>query len=172
MDRIAQLDAALAESESELVKLAKKTEPIETEIKDLQDQILAVGGTKLRVQQTKVADIKERLELLSDRLTKAQVAGAKAEKDIVKLDKALETNKVTEEELESELDELEKAIAKNNKGSETFREQVEAVQNTLEEAREALTERKSELDAISGQMKKFRAEEVSCLTSTIALNVY
>lgn len=160
LDRISQLDAALDESDKELAKLSKKTDPIEADIKRLQDEILAVGGTKLRVQQTKVSDIKERLDLLSDRLTKAEVARSKAEKDVVKLEKALETNKAAEEELEGSLDELEKKIARNNVGSENFRSQVEAVQATLEEAREGLTERKSELDVIGGQMKKFREKEV------------
>ena len=62
-----------------------------------------MGGTNLRVQQSKVQDLRGMIDHANDRLTKAEVGRSKAEKDVEKLDKALKKNQAALEEVEAEL---------------------------------------------------------------------
>lgn len=162
--RIAALDKEIAKLEAEHSKLQSSVDKISGEIKALQEQILEVGGVRLRSQQAKVNGIKEMSEHASDQLTKAEVGRAKAEKDLQKLEKALKTNGDASEELEEELAILEKTIREKSNALNMVRKKVETAQGLLEEKSEELAAIKADLDEKQGDMNKFRAREVSILS--------
>ena len=72
---------------------------VESEIHDLQNKIMEIGGIKLRSQKATVDGLKERIDLLNDDVSSAEVGKTKNEKLINKHEKA-------KAEAEKELDNL------------------------------------------------------------------
>ena len=147
--------------DEELEKLSEKSSAIESDIEALQEKILEAGGVRLRTQKSKVDGIKEMIELGSERTTKAEVAKAKAEKDITKLEKAIATNTASLEGMEDELAELLETIRSRSATLESERSKVEEAQEAMEAKREAKDEVKSQLDSHAGSANAFRKLEVS-----------
>jgi hypothetical protein len=147
--------------DEELEKLSEKSSAIESDIEALQEKILEAGGVRLRTQKSKVDGIKEMIELGSERTTKAEVAKAKAEKDITKLEKAIATNTASLEGMEDELAELLESIRSRSATLESERSKVEEAQEAMEAKREAKDEVKSQLDSHAGSANAFRKLEVS-----------
>lgn len=159
--RIQALDGEIKKLTDDLWKLEEKRDRIQGEIKVLQDKILEVGGVRLRSQQVKVEGIKEMSDHTNDQLTKAEVGRAKAERDMVKLDKAIKVNTIALEEIEEELAALEKNIRGNAAGLEHIRTQLDQAKDVLDERSLDLAEIKKILDEKLAHMNKFRAREVS-----------
>jgi structural maintenance of chromosome 4 len=107
-------------------------------IKDLEQKILEIGGTRLLMQKSKVNSIKLHINLTNDEITKTEVVKAKVEKDSAKLDTLIEVNKTALEEAEMEL----QVMNMNNQlrdltGFMTeLRGQVENVQAVVENLRD------------------------------------
>jgi structural maintenance of chromosome 4 len=160
VDRIAALEKEIARHDKELEKLNTHTVSIEKEVKELQDQIMAIGGTKLKIQLTKVTDIKQRIDLAADRLTKAQVAGNKADKDLAKFEKANEANTKALQETEEELAIIMKKLNDNQQASHTYRIAVAESRQLLDVRREELEQVKEELEEHKEAMKDFRKLQV------------
>lgn len=157
--KISALDKDIEKLNAEHAKLQTQVTKIQAEIKSLQEKILEVGGVRLRSQQAKVEGIKEMSEHANGQLTKAEVGKNKAEKDLVKLEKALKTNGLALEEIEEELAALEKSIREKTAGLESVRRNVEEAKAVLEEKSEELAELKALLDEKQTEMNKFRAKE-------------
>lgn len=158
--RIGILEASIQKLTEELWALEEKRDKIQSDIKSLQDKILEVGGVRLRSQQVKVEGIKEMSDHANDQLTKAEVGKAKAEKDLVKLEKNLKVNALAVEEMEEELTALEKNIKEKSNALEHVRKNVEDAKEVLEEKSEELAEMKALLDEKQTEMNKFRVKEV------------
>ena len=81
------MDKEIASSSTDLEKLKKKASVVEKAIQDLEKKIIEIGGSKLLAQKSKVDGIKTHINIAMDELTKAEVAKAKAEKDLVRYTK-------------------------------------------------------------------------------------
>jgi len=159
--RISELEQVLEDCEEGLGELNEKITEIGDEIRELQEKILEVGGVKFRTQKTKVDDIREMIDLGSERLTKAEVARNKSEKDAKKLESDLEKSRKVLEGLETELEELKTLIEEKSEGTEEVREKVKKAQDVMEDKMEERDNIKAELDERSEEANKFRALEVS-----------
>lgn len=126
-NRIAELEKLITKLEKEVAKLQSETEGIEGEIKALQDKIMEVGGVQLRSQKAKVDGLKEQADHRMEELSAAEVAKAKADKQRVKHEKALN-------EALAELEKIEKDLAKVE---EDVRNHAESTAGSREEAEEA-----------------------------------
>src|ERR1700761_8982387 len=124
--RIQDLDKHIAVLEKEMMPLQSKSAGIEEALKQLEQKILDIGGSKLLAQKSKVDGIKLRINLANDETTRAEVAKAKAEKDLQKLDAAIEANKESGAEMDEGLAELQ--------------EQLEEVTQTIAEIRSRMEE--------------------------------
>lgn len=158
--RIAELDREMANLDAEMAKLSEKTSAIEADIEALQEKILEVGGVALRTQKSKVDGIKEMMELSSERITKAEVAKAKAEKDVAKLTASVEKSGETLDELERELEEVRATIQAKAEAVASVRAQVADAQHVMETKQEERDEIKAQLDERSESINAFRALEM------------
>ena len=164
--KISQLDKDVATLSKGLVQLQKESSSIETKIKALQEKILEVGGVKLRSQQTKVQDLRSRISLANDRLTKSEVGRAKSEKDAIKLGKAIEANNLALKLAEGELEHLTTQISDGAATSSTVRKAVEQSKVVLDEKVEELAEMKKDLDDKVDMITQFKKREVSRASSS------
>ncbi|KAK0465948.1 RecF/RecN/SMC N terminal domain-containing protein [Desarmillaria tabescens] len=107
MTRIAKLERDIATYTADLKKLQERSSTIEAAIKELEKRILEIGGAKLLAQRSKVDGIKLHLGLANDEITKAEVAKKKAQNDVARLTASLDTNLVSQKEVEEELENLD-----------------------------------------------------------------
>ena len=139
---------------------------IQSQIKDLQEKIMEVGGVRLRSCQSKVATTKGLLDLANESITKAEVGQAKAERDVTKLAKALESNDAKLAEVDGELDIVEKDLQACTADLDVLREKVQEAQDASTDVQEDLAQSKTELDEKLADINAFRKLEVSaCIFS-------
>ncbi|KAI9066460.1 hypothetical protein FKP32DRAFT_1589530 [Trametes sanguinea] len=160
VSRIAALDREIDSATAELEKLQKKTSAIEAEIKDLEKKILEIGGARLLSQKSKVDGLRLHINLANDEITKAEVAKAKAEKDRVKYQSAVESNGAELEEVQNELAELEEQLEECAGYMSQLRQQVDIAQTAAEKASDDLGKLKEELDEKTEQIQAFRQTEM------------
>ncbi|GAA5823455.1 hypothetical protein JCM5353_002154 [Sporobolomyces roseus] len=157
--RISQLTKSIEGLDKELEKLRTKASGYEERINKLQAQIEEVGGLKLKSQKAKVSDLQDQIRHNEDRYVKAKTGKAKAEKDLAKLLKNLETNTAKLEETQAELAELVEQLEANTAEMDPIRETVEGVREALSDKREELQTLKSELDEQEGAIIEFKKLE-------------
>jgi len=158
--RISKLETEIVASQNDLNKLQERTKRIEQDIKDLENKILEIGGSKLLTQKSKVDGIRVHIGIANDEITKAEVAKNKAEKDSVKLQGTLATNATTLEELMLEMQQLDERLGELANEVAQLREKVEAAQAAAENSKEDLENLKAELDEKEEQISGFRQREV------------
>ncbi|PFH48128.1 hypothetical protein AMATHDRAFT_150602 [Amanita thiersii Skay4041] len=157
--RISKLDQEIAAATAELEKLQEKAGKVEKAIQDLEKKILEIGGSRLLTQKSKVDGIKLHISLANDEITKAEVAKAKAEKDLPKYEAAVEANTAALEEAEAELEQLKSQIEELESYMTELRTKVEAAQDAAERRKEDLESLKAELDEKEEQIQAFRKKE-------------
>ncbi|KAJ7096401.1 RecF/RecN/SMC [Mycena epipterygia] len=152
--RVAKLDTEIRKSMAELEDLQEKASKIEQAIEDLEKKILDIGGAKLLTQKSKVDGIRLHINLANDEITKAEVAKAKAEKDLAKLTTSNKANSATLEEVEAELqllngqiDELAEFISEHQANVEEAKAAAENSKDDLETLKAALDKKEDEIQA-------------------------
>lgn len=154
------MEQEIAASTKELEELQAKSGEIEQAIKALEKKILDIGGAKLLTQKSKVDGIRLHINIANDEITKAEVAKAKAEKDLVKLDSTIETNTITMEEVEAELEELNAQLEQCSDIVTELKAKVDKAQTAAENSKDDLENLKADLDAKTEEIQAFRQKEV------------
>ncbi|CAE6438850.1 unnamed protein product [Rhizoctonia solani] len=157
--RIAALAKEISAIEGELNKLRAKAASYEKDIADLQEQILEVGGVKLRSQRSKVDDIKAMLELANDQQLKAETGRTKSEKDRKKYTAAIESNQTALEEIEEELTSLNENLQTCRADMQKLQQAVSQAEGAKDTYEDSLKELKEELDEKLKLTLSFRAKE-------------
>ncbi|KAG8797776.1 hypothetical protein FRC16_008533 [Serendipita sp. 398] len=159
IERIATLAKEIERGERELDKLTRDSAAIEQAIKDLQEQILEVGGVRLRAQKSKVEGIRQMIDIENDKITKAEVHLAKARKDADKYTKSLQAN-------EEALGASNEILHQLKSELEIVRSDVAGVQKTVDAASARFEAAKDELEAIKAELdekleltREFRKKE-------------
>ncbi len=159
--RISALDEEIEAAAAELEELEGDKEAIDQQIKALEKKILDIGGARLLSQKSKVDGLRLHINLANDEITKAEVAKAKAEKDVKKLRTVIENNTATLEEVSEELQKLEEELEECVQYVENIRSKVADAQTAAENSKDDLENLKAELDEKTEQIQAFRAKEVS-----------
>lgn len=160
MARIQALETEIANVTAEHDELSAKAGKIEDAIKELEKKILEIGGSRLLKQRSTVDGIKLHINLANDEITKAEVAKAKAEKDVVKHTSAIAGNAAAVAEADDEIKELERQLEEVNTYLEELKEKVEAAQTAAENSKDDLEALKTQLEAKRDEIQEFRKKEV------------
>lgn len=158
--RINVLDAEIDAATSKLEELEEGKSAIDDELKRLEKKIIDVGGARLLTQKSKVDGIRLHINLANDEITKAEVAKAKAEKDVKKLESVITTNSSSLEEVQEDLQKLEEELSDCIQYVEDIRSKVADAQAAAENSKDDLDNLKSELDEKTEEIQAFRAKEV------------
>ncbi|KAL4068878.1 RecF/RecN/SMC N terminal domain-containing protein [Scleroderma yunnanense] len=160
MARITALEDEISSCTDELDRLQESSGTIESAIKDLEKKILDIGGSRLLKQKSTVDGIKLHINLANDEITKAEVAKAKAEKDVVKLASAIESNEESVQEVDKELDQLKQQLAEVAEYLEELRQKVKDAQEAAENSKDDLENLKLQLEEKREEIKAFREKEM------------
>lgn len=157
--RIKSLDTEMSKLKKEVDKLVDKTSSIESEIEQLQEKILEVGGVKLRAQKSKVDSTKMMMGLCSERITKAEVSLSKSNKDISRYAKSVKDNEKKLAKLEEEISAVSEKNDQQLSKAKGVRSEVDKMRDALEGKQEELNEVKAQLDNEALAMQSFNALE-------------
>lgn len=160
MARIEALDGEIAAATAELEELQAKSGKIEDAIKVLEKKILEIGGSRLLKQRSTVEGIKLHINLANDEITKAEVAKAKAEKDVVKHASAIAGNATAVAEADEEIKQLETQLEEVGEYLEELKEKVEAAQAAAENSKDDLDTLRTQLETKREEIQEFRKKEV------------
>jgi len=160
VQRISALTKEIDRGQRELEKLMQDSAAIEQAIKDLQEQILEVGGVRLRAQKSKVDGIRNFLEIENDKITKSEVHLIKARKDSEKYAKSLEANEEALEASTEVLEQLQNELAVVRSDVAGVQKSVDAANARFEAAKDELEAIKAELDEKLELTREFRKIEV------------
>lgn len=154
------LQSKIKSIESEIEELRLRTVGIENEISSLEEQIMEVGGVKLRIQKSKVDGIIQQIELRNERIANSRMTKIKTEKEVMKQNKAVESSTRELDNVEAEVQTVDRELAQVQ---EQARE-IEATSNNsgfeVEEKQEELATLKEELDAYKKEINLLRAAEI------------
>ena len=159
--RIAKLESTISKATSELEKLQERAGAIKSEIAGYEQKILEIGGSKLLAQKSKVEGISLHISIANDEITKAEVAKSKAEKDVTKYTKSIETNQAALEETTAEVESLDEEIEETTGLLDQLRENVSQANDAVDQAKDEMDRLKSEVDAATEKIREFRQLEVS-----------
>lgn len=101
--------------EQEMAELKEKSAEIEENIKSLQEDIMDAGGMDLRLQKVVVDDVTKRITNLNNKITKAMVGKAKAEKDVVRLEASIVKTDNECEKISAQLHETDEEVKEKAK---------------------------------------------------------
>lgn len=158
--RIASLDKEIQTWTEELRNLQDASSRIEKDIKNLEQKILDVGGSKLLAQKSKVEGINLHITLANEEITKAEVSKAKAEKDLVKLAKSLEEMAAQVEVAENEVAGLDEKLVEVHAFVQELSERVDEAKTAAENSKDDLRKLKKELDKKTEEVQGFRQREI------------
>ncbi|RMZ87349.1 hypothetical protein DV736_g5416, partial [Chaetothyriales sp. CBS 134916] len=154
------LEKQIAHVNKEIEELKAETASVEAEIKALQDQIMEVGGVKLRAQKATVDGLKERIDLLNEDVSAAEVGKTKNEKLQVKHNKAEAAAEQELEALTSDLDKLDADIQQHAVGAAESKQRADAAQEEQEVKKDELTQMKKQVDVQTAELNETRKAEI------------
>lgn len=149
-DSIVSNDEEVLKSESNVealkndhLKLLEESKEIQNKINELQEKIMQVGGVKLRLQDSKVDSIKQKIEIISNKLNNNKVSNKKLENELKRFYKS----KIEKES------EIENIITELNKIEENFSEKIKLLE-TFDADLKKLNDLKYEFESKSETLKE------------------
>ncbi|BFZ56271.1 Structural maintenance of chromosomes protein 4 [Savitreella phatthalungensis] len=159
-DKKRSLQQRISSLEADIFKLQNETADLDQEIQSLQEQILEVGGIKLRTQSSKCSSLKEQIALLQDRLDKVQFSKLRAGKDLTRVSKQLETGEAEHQSVEQELSALQELADSDMKSSRRnpVNKDVTQAEEAVDRSAEDIKAIKKELDTEQKAAQGVRAK--------------
>ncbi|CAK5281499.1 unnamed protein product [Mycena citricolor] len=164
LTRASKLDSEIERTQADLNDLQGKASGIEQAIAELEERIIQIGGSKLLAQKSKVDGIKLLINLANEEITKAEVAKAKAEKDVVKLAQTIESNSKIKTEVDAELEELDRQVDQLTDYINTQQKNVDEAKSAAENCKDDLDSVKQSLEEKEEEIQSFRQREVAIET--------
>ncbi|KAJ7072399.1 RecF/RecN/SMC [Mycena amicta] len=158
--RVAKLDDSIRKSQAELDDLLDKAGKVKEAIQRLEDKILEIGGSRLLTQKSLVDGIRLHIGLANDEITKAEVAKAKAEKDLGKLETAVNTNSVHLQDAEHEVDDLKEQSKDLTAYINEHQIAVDEAKAVAENSKDDLEKHKKALDKKEELIQAFKQREM------------
>lgn len=160
-----QLDKQVEDKELERLKLLEAKQELksqmidlESQIKNLEEKIMDAGGVELRVQNSKVDSIRQKIEIINERTSNDRMNIRKLENDIKRHNKIIEESSKELEETEKELAEIQSQQKYSE--LEALTAEINDIEREKEEKEEELENIKGELDERAQQMNKFKSTEI------------
>lgn len=172
-----EIDVAIASKQTKLDELARERDGLklqmlesETKIIFLEEKIMEAGGVELKLQNSKVDSIKQKIEIIHEKTAGDHLALRKLENEIKRHTKIVADS---EHELEladgekttihEELSERQKALSDLAKQSEALSGQINDKESTLETINENLEE-------LTAKINEFKSDEIELRNQLEKLN--
>jgi len=148
--KLKTLKAKVAKCEKDMKSTATLADKLESEVSDLQKQIVDAGGQKLKKQQKAVDDAQKKLKDANSALNTANVDITTHTKNSAKAGEEAEAAGKQKEEEEKKLEE-------NTASLKVLEEEAFTVHEAYEAAKEATEKKKIELDEADKELQELKA---------------
>lgn len=149
-------------------ELKSQTLDLQNRVNELEEKIMEAGGVELRLQSSKVDLIKQKIEIINDKVSHDRMSKRKVENEIKRVQKVITESAIeiekTEKELQlikdhdtdkqEELDSLNKLISELEQKKDAKEQALESVVNSLEEKQEQINQFKSYEIDLENKMEK------------------
>lgn len=162
-----ELDQQIESKRNEVESLTKDMQELksqmvdlETKIKDLEEKIMEAGGVELRIQNSKVDSIKQKIEIINERSSGDIMTVKTLENDIKRHTKII---KESEEELkvaETELGSIQQLQDEKSSELEQFNTKLSELQALREEKDDQLEKINADLEERQVQINEFKSAEI------------
>ncbi|QLG74564.1 hypothetical protein HG535_0G04470 [Zygotorulaspora mrakii] len=152
-----QVELRLKRLKEEQKSLEEQTKSKITNIKILKEQIMKIGGSELQIQNSKVNSIQERIELLNTKQKKDKSAQRKAETEIKKLTKTLETSKRDLDSYIEQIKTLDEKAELNIDALQRIQDSIEGFENLKQDLNDKLQSISTQLIEMEEDLMKFKS---------------
>ncbi|NXF02815.1 SMC4 protein, partial [Smithornis capensis] len=159
-----ELETVLDGYKKDYEHLAEESGKMESEVKRLQNLIIETNNRKLKAQQDKIDKIDKEIDECSSAITKAQVAGRTAARNLTKSEEALERT-------EKEWEENEKAIKNFTAELTTLEDKATEVMNDCKQAEEALQAVQEEKRNLLQEIKTIQDDEYALQSEALSIKL-
>ena len=154
------LEKQITTANKEIENLKSETSAVESEIQALQDKIMEVGGIKLRSQKAIVDGLKERIDLLNEDISSAEVGKTKNGKLKIKHEKGKVDAEKELATLAKDREKLEADVENQSTSASESKARTEAAQEEIALKKDELSSMKKDVDRQTGELNETRAAEI------------
>ncbi|CAO3598210.1 unnamed protein product [Absidia cylindrospora] len=156
VQRVEEIKHEVEQLNVELTELNEKTATIQATIDGLHEEIMDVGGMDLRLQKIVVDDVRKRIDIHNDKITKCSVHKTKAEKDVIKIEANIKKTEADLENMLGESAELDRRLIANTTAAASLLSEAEDVKKDKATKKESMDAMKQELDTKSENINESR----------------
>ncbi|KAK6095037.1 Structural maintenance of chromosomes protein 4 [Batrachochytrium dendrobatidis] len=160
IERASTLETATKHLQSKLETYQQSAAVFEQKRLALQEEILDIGGIKLRSQKAKVESISDQIEAVSCKITKLQAEKGSREASIRKLDKSIAKNEIEISEIDGEINETKEIFQKQMNAAQAVKLRIQEAQKHLNDSVIELEEMTLARDEVISRLNSSRSDQV------------
>ncbi|KAH6566196.1 hypothetical protein BASA50_003979 [Batrachochytrium salamandrivorans] len=164
IQRASSLEGLVQQLQNKLAKYRQSSVIFEQKIASLQEEIMEVGGIRLRSQNAKVDSINDQIQTMSEKITKLQVEKGTREASLRKLVKAIAKYEAEILAMDSEMEKIKESLNVQTNAAQTVRHRVNEAQSHLESSTMELEEITLVRDEIISSLNSSRSNQVQLKT--------
>lgn len=157
---IAEAEANVASLTIELNNLQEQSKELQDKINVLQEQVLNVGGVKLRMQNSKVDSVAQQIEIASHKLNNNKVGIKKLENEIKRYTKSESEKKKEIEDYQCDLSRVEESYQERLRVFEKLESELKKLRDSKDENKEKAELLKESLDEKLEKINLLRSAQV------------
>jgi structural maintenance of chromosome 4 len=167
--RLKELSKRIAQAQKELGNLCASCEPLEDDIRQLQDKIMEVGGVRMRTQKAKVDSLLEQIDQNQHKISNLQAEKSSREKNLKKSGNVIDKREREMEQIEQELEKTLGAYNDTCQRIASAKEESREASDELEAKEEEVAKLKELLQERSAAMNKAKMVEVGLKAQVASL---
>lgn len=154
------LESQIAQGTADISRVRERSQALENEIQTLQDRIMEMGGVRLRSQKARVDGLQEQLDTQKSQQKAAEVSLMRAQKDIEKHGRTIETVALDLGNVEEQMVNLDEEFQQLKSTRSELESVVENLRNTAQDDRDAIADLQTSIDNMTEQLNQQRAREI------------
>lgn len=176
-DGSSELEGQIKEKQKELIELTQQSEKLkqlmvesETKISALQTKIMDVGGVELKIQDSKVSSLKEKIELNEAKSSQNAISLRKLEHDAKRHTKIVSES---EQELQSvgvEIEKVKEDLQSSIKELKLKEEEIDNLSEKKNEHESELEKVAEEVEELNAKINEFKSVEIELENKLEKLN--
>ncbi|KAH3669465.1 hypothetical protein OGAPHI_001586 [Ogataea philodendri] len=158
--QIVEESTAIEKLESEKKSLKDQSQGLADQIAEIQEKIMEAGGVKLKMQQSKVESVLQKLEILNEKESSDSLQLTKLHNMVTRLKGQISENSIEIQEAENDISKIKETYDSSLRKFQSSEKELEELTSQLEDVTEKCEQSKEELNAKQSQIADLRKEEI------------
>ncbi|KAI0239488.1 Structural maintenance of chromosomes protein 4 [Lamellibrachia satsuma] len=154
------LRKTLAANKKEFDKASEAASKVETEVRNLQEQIMEIGSNKLKAAELRVSQVNQQIDQLMSQMTKANVASKTAVRNAKKCQERMASIQEDIEETSKKVEDLEKEFKQIEVDATKALDGYQEAQEEMKRVETSLAALKQQQDGLQQREQKLQSENI------------